>query len=260
MTYQKTKDRLNNIYGERISIHETDSRDLTIKFNIGANCKKVDIAAIFHQEYNYAMIWNIKRRRNHRCFNQNLSYSIGWENLVCINHEILPIYKKFIANNQRFVEKVIVIDIETLYKKAEDLLDLLCFDPNDKEFKDTWKNDTNNSDAFNDRTRISTSRWNRDQDFRKKVINAYNCQCAICRCSEEKILQAAHIKAVADGGTDDLSNGICLCANHHLMFDCGLIKIDFQKLQLSHVSNSVINMPWHKEFLKIYHGKIIDKL
>lgn len=37
--------------------------------------------------------------------------------------------------------------------------------------------------------------------------------------------RAAHIVPVAKGGVDDITNGICLCTNHELAFDKGLIKI-----------------------------------
>lgn len=42
---------------------------------------------------------------------------------------------------------------------------------------------------------------------------------------ESKILRAAHIVPVAKGGIDDITNGICLCTNHEVAFDKGLIKI-----------------------------------
>ena len=88
------------------------------------------------------------------------------------------------------------------------------------------------------------------------MLYAYDYQCAVCRCKEEKLLQAAHIIAVADGGNDEVSNGVCLCANHHLMLDHGLISIDFDKLELYNVAGSVKNMPWYETFVKKYHNKI----
>lgn len=61
--------------------------------------------------------------------------------------------------------------------------------------------------------------------FRKDVLNAYDSTCAICGIHEPRILRAAHIVPVAKGGIDDITNGICLCTNHELAFDKGLIKI-----------------------------------
>lgn len=61
--------------------------------------------------------------------------------------------------------------------------------------------------------------------FRKEVLAAYNKTCAVCGIREPKILRAAHIVPVAKGGIDDVNNGICLCTNHEIAFDRGLIKI-----------------------------------
>lgn len=66
----------------------------------------------------------------------------------------------------------------------------------------------------------------RQQDkFRKKVLNAYGSKCAICDISEPKILRAAHIVDASKGGNDSIQNGICLCVNHEIAFDKGILKI-----------------------------------
>lgn len=77
-----------------------------------------------------------------------------------------------------------------------------------------------------ERKRYCCSRISRSQSFRARVLNAHNYQCAICGESIEDVLQAAHIIAAKDGGSDDTQNGVCLCANHHLMFDSHLFYID----------------------------------
>lgn len=61
--------------------------------------------------------------------------------------------------------------------------------------------------------------------FRKIVLNAYDNKCAICGESNNALLRAAHIKDAACGGTEDIKNGICLCANHEIAFDKGLLII-----------------------------------
>ncbi len=56
-------------------------------------------------------------------------------------------------------------------------------------------------------------------------MKAYDNTCAVCGIHEPGILRAAHIIPVASGGPDDVRNGICLCTNHEIAFDKGLIKI-----------------------------------
>ena len=58
---------------------------------------------------------------------------------------------------------------------------------------------------------------------------------------------------------DDIKNGVCLCANHHLMLDNGLIKIDFENLTLSYISSPLKKHRWYEDFVKDYHGKIIKQ-
>ncbi len=66
----------------------------------------------------------------------------------------------------------------------------------------------------------------RHQDkFRKEVLKAYGNRCAVCDVSEPKILRAAHIVDVSKGGNDSVENGICLCVNHEVAYDNGILKI-----------------------------------
>ena len=66
----------------------------------------------------------------------------------------------------------------------------------------------------------------RKQDkFRKEVLLKYNSTCSLCSIKEEKILRAAHILGVSQGGPDTINNGICFCVNHEILFDSGMITV-----------------------------------
>ena len=56
-------------------------------------------------------------------------------------------------------------------------------------------------------------------DFRRRVLLAYERQCAICRLRHPELLDAAHIKEDAEGGEPIVTNGIAMCAIHHRAFD-----------------------------------------
>lgn len=62
----------------------------------------------------------------------------------------------------------------------------------------------------------------RNKRFAKNVLQAYGHKCAICG-TQLKLVEAAHIVPVKDNGTDEVVNGLALCANHHKAFDDGLI-------------------------------------
>ena len=76
------------------------------------------------------------------------------------------------------------------------------------------------------REKESVKRAKRDARFRQNVLEHWNHQCIICGIKEENVLEAAHKESVKAGGTDDAQNGYCLCANHHKMYDSGLLDID----------------------------------
>lgn len=90
----------------------------------------------------------------------------------------------------------------------------------------------------------------RDPAFRKKILAYWDYTCIICGCREENILQAAHIRSVAAGGNDDIENGVCLCANHHLLFDSGLLEINFAREVFNCESETEKQMPWYLEAQK----------
>jgi len=66
----------------------------------------------------------------------------------------------------------------------------------------------------------------RDPDFRFGVLKRYGTKCAVCSISIEDIIEAAHIVEKKDKGSDDIRNGIPMCANHHTLFDRNFFCID----------------------------------
>lgn len=64
--------------------------------------------------------------------------------------------------------------------------------------------------------------------FRAALLIAYNNSCSICGCTYTSVLEAAHIVPWTKCGPDeriDPRNGILLCANHHKLFDSGILTV-----------------------------------
>jgi putative restriction endonuclease len=81
-----------------------------------------------------------------------------------------------------------------------------------------------------DRQRMiaTVSRLSRDNDFRRKVIVAYDRKCAVTGL-QLKLIDAAHILPIgAENSIDDVSNGICLSPTYHRAYDQGLIYLTEQ--------------------------------
>jgi len=98
-----------------------------------------------------------------------------------------------------------------------------------------------------DRERVSyyASRAVRDRVFRRIVLDAYDCRCAVTGLKfinggGRAEVEAAHIKPVEHNGPDDVRNGIALSGTAHWMFDRGLISLadDLEILVSRHVNDA----------------------
>ncbi len=98
-----------------------------------------------------------------------------------------------------------------------------------------------------------TNRKYRDVAFRRKVREAYDYTCAISGLKlrnggDRPEVQAAHIRPVAENGSDSVNNGLALSATLHWMFDRGLISVGPQdEILVSHnkVPGDVVNRLIH---------------
>lgn len=80
------------------------------------------------------------------------------------------------------------------------------------------------------RADVLTSRKYRDPSFQRQVKAAYGGRCAISGLELRNgggrpEVEAAHIRAVKDGGPDIIRNGLALSGTLHWMFDRGLISV-----------------------------------
>jgi len=89
--------------------------------------------------------------------------------------------------------------------------------------RDKQGDDDQMADA--ERVRRTVNSLVRDSRFRGNVLGAYGSQCAMCGLGLG-LVQGAHIyPASAPGSRDEVSNGLALCANHHLAFDRHLLAV-----------------------------------
>lgn len=234
------KNELKYIYGNKLALRSGDS-DCKIEFDIKK--QNYEIAIYCNKKHRVAVIWNVKYRVQNCWKGTNLSYNKNWDDIVLSDSGLDCVYKFFKTPSGDIYEKILIVSFETLDKIKYDLYEYLKFDVEDdnipKVLSDIENKEYDKWTNHNNRERISTSTWKRNHQFRKIVLENYNYKCAICNCAEQNILEAAHIIAVADGGADNIENGICLCRNHHRMFDKKLIKLDFPNHSIYAVQPSV---------------------
>lgn len=89
----------------------------------------------------------------------------------------------------------------------------------------------------------------RQKAFRQGVLKAYSNCCAVCSIKDTRLLRAAHIVAVVDGGPDEICNGLCLCINHEVAFDSGLLIVneDFSLSCASNIGVEISNLRLPKD-------------
>lgn len=69
-------------------------------------------------------------------------------------------------------------------------------------------------------------RRERQMQFRIEVVARQGQRCAVCDIAHPEVLEAAHIVAKQDNGTDDCRNGLVLCTLHHRMFDTHMFGVE----------------------------------
>ena len=84
--------------------------------------------------------------------------------------------------------------------------------------------ETNQSEAIH-RTYLAKSRLHQ-AEFRHRIMQAYEDQCAVCHFKHLKLLDAAHIIPDSQGGRPEVSNGLSLCRIHHGAYDQNMLGID----------------------------------
>jgi len=102
----------------------------------------------------------------------------------------------------------------------------------DRSKHDGFMEEASQFEFDEERSRVeqTISRIPRDRVFRKLILDAYDCRCAITGLKlinggGRAEVEAAHIKPVSSHGPDTIRNGIALSGTVHWMFDRGIISL-----------------------------------
>jgi hypothetical protein len=273
MEYKEFKEKVNDIvydindfmFGEDKNSYEptwnVEKRKETEK-------KRAIYAVKFYKEKEIFAVWDWKRHKDLGAGKSWLEISKSWNDIKLSIDEFEPYYKGLKGGKN--IEKIYVVGLHNLNKFFQNYDSYMKLNALDDEFPHYSKEAEKEADAVQwfseaERERYSSSRYKRDAKFRKDVLAAYNYQCAVCRCKAPSLLEAAHERGheVAHTKYDDSKHGICLCANHHRMYDKFLIDIDLKSCEL-HITDDGIaehieNMSWYREFQETYKGRILER-
>lgn len=214
------------------------------------------------------IVWNYELHRKHEKKGASLStvsLNRSWDDLL---KTTFPYYKKLGHRKDAPYEKVYVVKKEDYIIFFSDLDEYMRFNEYDMGENhqligsEIAKQEEN--DYFNEsqRKKYSSVKLQRKADFRQAVFEQYGCQCAVCRTEIQEILQAAHLHgyevADTDLSADTAEHGICLCANHHLMYDRGVIDLNISEKRVVIKNDIVVGTAAYKE-LERYHFTLVGK-
>ena len=233
-----------------------------------ARAKGVDYFICLYPENGVFIIWDCHVHRKEHISTTVFRTGKTWNELLDTTHtRTYPFYRPLKGNKRDGpIEKVYVVSVQDYIDFFVHLKQYMAFNDYDEtsetvcnytDFKATIMDSSLSAD---ERKIYSSKRKQRDARFRELVLASYGRKCAICRCPIESLLQAAHLKghevAISDLSEDRAENGICLCANHHLMYDNDLIEIDISHRTIQVLDNSVQHMAWYGEYVSKYKEKI----
>lgn len=259
---------------DRLTGHGTDFIVVTGKSgsepdcNIGqrypATRKRAKYVIKTFEEDGFFIVWNYERHKemhNAGASINSCSLGISLDSIDFSFEKFIDVYKQLghRGPKQPF-EKVLIVKesfFENFFLECDRYM---AFNEEDISFP------TTNSDAVNRahswansllRKRYSTSQAKRDAIFRDEVLTRYHCRCAICGCDVVTMLQAAHEHGytVAETSYDDPEHGICLCANHHLLYDKEELEIDLAK-GIFIANKQIRKLKWFPDYKLCETGKL----
>ncbi|MEZ8230694.1 HNH endonuclease [Vibrio splendidus] len=121
------------------------------------------------------------------------------------------------------------------------------------------------------RKEYTTNSIVRNPKLAKDIKELYDYKCQICgmvlTARDIKYAEAAHIRPVGEphNGDDDLSNILCLCPNHHKLFDLGgvFVSEDYKIIPIGldlfvHSTHKIdeSNFKYHREWFEVFAQQV----
>ncbi len=211
------------------------------------------------------IVWDIQRHRKKDAGMSSLGLTDNTWDKIPVGPDVFePCYKELKKPYSGIYEKIYIVGTSHFERFFKNYASYMKLNEDDDEYPHNIN--TDNASLWvnaDERKKYSSSQYKREKKFREEVLEAYNFQCAICRCGILNVLQAAHEHGyeVCSTPYDDSKHGICLCANHHLMYDSNVIDVNLKTgaVEILEYTDEIINSVWYEEFLEKYDGKIKER-
>jgi hypothetical protein len=140
----------------------------------------------------------------------------------------------FVMINEGKFKKVFLAWVESIEDKLGYVL--LSFQKLQKpvQINSTWHDPTSQLILKVSRDKVTSDsfRVKRDPKFKFHALQRYEGKCAVTNLGITRILEAAHVVPVEEGGTDDPRNSLLLSPNAHRAFDAGMWAINPKTLAI----------------------------
>ena len=218
----------------------------------------------FYSEYRVFVVWNLERRRDYGgTLDLTISKRLDQFDDELNQDTVYAHYCTFKGKNKENVnDKVMIIGISNVADFVENCDYWMAFNPEDDDCpKGIQRKELLSWPSEKKRKEYSVKQKQRDANFRRIVLDAYGNKCAICGCNIPEVLQAAHERGYEAAKTewDDPNHGVCLCANHHLMYDAELIDIDLKEGTVCVHAPKVPLLPWQNVFQGKYKTILVKR-
>ena len=210
------------------------------------------------------IVWDCDRRREVGGTLKTYSCASSWEKIKWDDSPIIDYYKQLgNCGADKPYEKVAIVQLSFFDEFFANCEEYMSFNEFDNHFPHHDKGANaaaKNWSSPQKRKRYSTSKLSRDVLFRERVLEAYGYRCAVCGCDIPEMLQAAHEHGhtVVETDHDDPNHGVCLCANHHLMYDSELLEIDIPNRKYQ-CKAEMHGRKWYSTFSEKEEGRFVDR-
>lgn len=192
----------------------------------GEDVQKAQYAIKYYPEEEVFFVWNLE---NHRLHDATLYLNVNNCDIRRLGSGAFQaVYKTYRTHNDNVWEKVCVVGIEYFQLFFSHIEYWMRFNKYDLEYANNIKcaiqEESEGWRSERERREWSTAKRSREQERRFTILEAYEHRCAVCGCDVPELLQIAEVPVKRKGRPD----GICLCANHKVLYEQRLIDIDLE--------------------------------
>lgn len=219
------------IWLENNNLSPEETEALKLRFGV-KNEQGMVFNRLLNKKINIEVKANVLKKRPSNKETNSEKFPVGWSERQ--TNDLIRLW--FLGSSANQIGKVVHKSRNAVLSKAN-RLDL----PRSLEFKEKLKDALNLSppdglspdlvlqshtllNQEKDVSRSTTTRLGQ-QEFRKDILRLFENRCAISGTEEASVLEAAHIIPYSKSQDNDPSNGLCLRADIHSLFDLGMLTI-----------------------------------